>query len=116
MRRRTNTGGRDDASARECARWFYAGVLGLSAPDDKASVIGTAPPATIGYALRDARRKAFAFKPASSTWGAYQHYGDPYLRFFDPDVLRGAAPSEGEGEEEEAESRPRDTMMPPPPE
>ncbi|MEA2840386.1 MAG: hypothetical protein QOF41_1716 [Methylobacteriaceae bacterium] len=58
----------DDASARECASRFYMGVLGLEGAP-------TAPPATIGDALRTARERTFDFKPDSSTWGAYQHYG-----------------------------------------
>jgi hypothetical protein len=65
----------DDAAARECARWFYARVLGLRSPDEANGVIGTSPPATIGEALREARRNTFAFSAQSSSWGAYQHYG-----------------------------------------
>lgn len=65
----------DDGCARECARWFYARVLGLSRPGSEGDLIGQAPPATIGDALKKAREKAFALKPESSSWGAYQHYG-----------------------------------------
>lgn len=65
----------DDATARECARWFYARVLGLRSPDETNGIIGASPPATIGEALREARRNAFLFKAQSSSWGAYQHYG-----------------------------------------
>jgi hypothetical protein len=65
----------DDECARECARWFYARVLGLSRPGNDADLIGEAPPATIGEALKKAREMAFARKPQSASWGAYQHYG-----------------------------------------
>jgi CHAT domain len=65
----------DDACARECARWFYAKALGLSRPDKTDADIVTSPPATIGYALRDARQNTLKLKDASSSWGAYQHYG-----------------------------------------
>lgn len=65
----------DDECARECARWFYARVLGLSHPGNGGGLIGEAPPATIGEALRKAREMAFARKPQSPSWGAYQHYG-----------------------------------------
>jgi hypothetical protein len=65
----------DDACALVCARWFYARALGLGNPDDTSNVIGTSPPATIGDALREARRNALSFKKESSSWGAYQHYG-----------------------------------------
>ena len=65
----------DDACARECARWFYARVLGLRRPTDEHAVYGTSPPATIGEALREARRDVHDFRPDSTSWGAYQHYG-----------------------------------------
>jgi hypothetical protein len=65
----------DDACAQECARWFYTRVLGLRRPANGEAVIGTAPPATIGESLLEARRAGFKFKKESSTWGAYQHYG-----------------------------------------
>lgn len=65
----------DDACAEECARWFYARVMGLSSPSAADGLIGTAPPATIGEALKKAREMTFARKPQSSSWGAYQHYG-----------------------------------------
>jgi hypothetical protein len=65
----------DDECARECARWFYARVLGLSRPGNDGDLIGEAPPATIGEALKKAREMAFARKPQSPSWGAYQHYG-----------------------------------------
>jgi predicted DNA-binding ArsR family transcriptional regulator len=65
----------DDTCAAECAKWFYARVLGLRTPSASTGTIGEAPPATIGIALRDARARAFARNPYSSSWGAYQHYG-----------------------------------------
>jgi hypothetical protein len=65
----------DDACAEECARWFYARVMGLSRPGADGGIIGTAPPATIGEALKKAREMALACKPRSPSWGAYQHYG-----------------------------------------
>jgi hypothetical protein len=65
----------DDACAEECARWFYARLMGLRRPNAGDGVIGTAPPATIGEALREARKMVISLKPQSSSWGAYQHYG-----------------------------------------
>lgn len=66
----------DDDRARDCARWFYARILNLKAHDSEQIVdSATAPPATIGNALLDARQRAFATLDSSSTWGAYQHYG-----------------------------------------
>lgn len=64
----------DDECARECARWFYARVLGLRRPGNDGDFIGEAP-ATIGEALKKAREMAFNCKRQSASWGAYQHYG-----------------------------------------
>ena len=63
----------DDSCAEECARWFYARLFGLRAPDAYACVTQTL---TIGQALKAARERAFATDPTSSSWGAYQHYGN----------------------------------------
>lgn len=65
----------DDACARECARWFYTRMLGLGRPTDGDVLVGRSPPAIIGDSLREARMAAFRFKPDSSSWAAYQHYG-----------------------------------------
>ena len=62
----------DDSCAEECARWFYARLLGLRGPDAYAC---DTPTLTIGQALKAARERAFAADPTSSSWGAYQHYG-----------------------------------------
>jgi hypothetical protein len=63
----------DDDCAVECARWFYARLMGLHGPDE--GVSSTQSEATIGRALRAARDQTLARKPGSSSWGAYQHYG-----------------------------------------
>jgi hypothetical protein len=57
----------DDDAARELAVNFYRQALGRPVP--------TAPPATLGDSLANARRALFSQGAASSTWGAYQHYG-----------------------------------------
>ncbi len=54
--------------------------LGLLKPDD----VGRSAPATVGEALREARRNVFAFKKESSSWGAYQHYGRASDRLLAP--------------------------------
>ncbi|MBV9560419.1 MAG: CHAT domain-containing protein [Bradyrhizobium sp.] len=64
----------DDDCAVTCAKWFYAGLLGLTDPDGSGLALDPLD-STIGRALRTARRKAQESDPASSSWGAYQHYG-----------------------------------------
>ena len=65
----------DDDCAVECARWFYATLLGLNGPDAHDGIAPLQSDAMIGRALRTAREKTKALKPNSSSWGAYQHYG-----------------------------------------
>jgi CHAT domain/Peptidase family C25 len=84
----------DDACAEECARWFYARLLGLSAPD--AYTCDTATMA-IGQALKAARERTFALNPRSASWGAYQHYGNPHDRLvayqdLPPQAMTAGAP------------------------
>ena len=48
------------------------------------------------WALKVAREKAFELKPASASWGAYQHYGSARNRlvvFQDPPSAREPAPA-----------------------
>ncbi|MDQ6622904.1 MAG: CHAT domain-containing protein, partial [Verrucomicrobiota bacterium] len=64
----------DDAAALEFARRFYRGVLGLSARSQ--------PAEALHEAMRAARCEIAKLGPGGmQTWGAYQHYGDPNLRF-----------------------------------
>jgi pimeloyl-ACP methyl ester carboxylesterase len=65
----------DDVAAREFALTLYGGLLGLT--DDHA-------PWYMHKAMRAARRAIAGRKYGVSTWGAYQHYGNPYMRFFAP--------------------------------
>ena len=85
----------DDACAEECARWFYARLFGLRAPD---SCDCDSPTLTIGQALKAARKRAFAADPTSSSWGAYQHYGNPTDRLLAyEDVPPGARANAASG-------------------
>jgi CHAT domain len=65
----------DDDCAVECARWFYACLLGLTGPWSADGIAYDQSNATIGRALQRARIETQNRKPASSSWGAYQHYG-----------------------------------------
>jgi hypothetical protein len=64
----------DDRLAASFAKTFYRRVLGLSATGKQTGASGTAPPATLGQALADARVSIRS--DGSTTWGAYQHYGN----------------------------------------
>lgn len=81
----------EDRAARDFALTLYAGLLGLTPngePGQAAFHSSTAFQATTPlpiYAAMQQARLAIAAPPSDArTWGAYQHYGNPYFRFFDP--------------------------------
>jgi hypothetical protein len=79
----------DDAAAREFALALYAGLLGLvQVPEaDQQRGYQAGRPLAMYQAMRNARL-AIARPPYDiRTWGAYQHYGNPFLRFFDPRTM-----------------------------
>src|SRR5262249_48732572 len=110
-----------DGPARDFAVELYASLLGMTV---KRALDGSFDfeanredgPQPMYRAMRRARRKLLYELSGVSTWGAYQHYGDPYLRLFDPDVLRTATPPESEDDDEDRPRETREAMMPPPPE
>lgn len=82
----------DDFSARQFALTLYSHLLGIELPKDvevkdKGNYEQTYKRLDRTRAMYDAMREArwsIADTPYGAlTWGAYQHYGDPYLRFFD---------------------------------
>ena len=76
----------DDEAARIFANRFYSELLGLPPADGFAY---------LHRAMREARRAiAVDSGSGSRTWGAYQHYGNPYFRFFQNAPARKAAEAE----------------------
>ena len=66
----------NDKQAQDFAAHFYRHALGLLSEAGNGPVTGWAPPNTLGVALQSARRSLLASAGGpSSTWGAYQHYG-----------------------------------------
>ena len=75
-----------DTAARLFALKLYSQLLGVPMPIQEA---GDAPDQPSGYqpiyvAMREARRHIYTLPDGVRCWGAYQHYGTPYLRFFHP--------------------------------
>jgi CHAT domain-containing protein len=62
----------NDRAALDFAERFYTGVLGLHNQEVE----------PMHVAMREARRRIYATNYGLRTWGAYQHYGNPYFRFF----------------------------------
>ncbi|HJQ68071.1 MAG TPA: CHAT domain-containing protein [Blastocatellia bacterium] len=84
----------DDVAARRFAITLYSNLLGLAElPDqpnryERASTDDDYMPDCMHAAMRKARIAIANTPNGVQTWGAYQHYGDPYLRFFDWETLR----------------------------
>jgi pimeloyl-ACP methyl ester carboxylesterase len=77
----------DDEAARTFAHRFYSELLGLPPADGFAY---------LHRAMREARKAiAVDLGGGSRTWGAYQHYGNPYFRFFQNPAGRNAAEAQG---------------------
>jgi CHAT domain-containing protein/pimeloyl-ACP methyl ester carboxylesterase len=72
----------DDQAARDFARRLYSGLLGL---------IKVGEPEAMHVAMKEARVGIATYRDYSGggarTWGAYQHYGNPYFRLFDPATM-----------------------------
>jgi pimeloyl-ACP methyl ester carboxylesterase len=62
----------NDLAARDFARRLYVGLLGLDGKEGE----------PMHVAMREARREIFQKDYGVRTWGAYQHYGNPYFRLF----------------------------------
>ena len=73
----------DDEAALEFAKRVYGGLLGL----------GSNPAEPLHEAMRAARvRIATLSNGGRATWGAYQHYGDPYFRLSAPNPAPESVP------------------------
>jgi hypothetical protein len=73
----------DDEAARTFALTLYAGLLGIDRSDAKLAFRNTGP-IPMHLAIRQARLEIAATTNGRTTWGAYQHYGNPYFQFFFP--------------------------------
>jgi hypothetical protein len=104
----------NDLAGRDFALTLYAALLDLRSSTGNLSDIDSYGPGgglmPLYQALRDARR-AIAQEPYDlRTWGAYQHYGNPYFRFFALESMSQPPPAA------QVESRPiaEDQTHPPP--
>jgi len=93
----------DDIAASTFARVLYLRLLGLrkdmaEAGDGDLSLAPEGPEAMYD-AMRHARLAVMKTSTGFRTWGAYQHYGNPYFRFFAPARSSKAAQKESERSE-----------------
>ncbi|HEX8922731.1 MAG TPA: CHAT domain-containing protein [Pyrinomonadaceae bacterium] len=91
----------DDAAARIFALTLYAGLLGVdpSAPDILAPQ-GRPEAFPMHEAMKQARLAIARTPNGRTTWGAYQHYGNPYFQFF-------YSNSDGKGQDKNTDARSR---------
>ena len=83
----------NDTAALEFAQWVYFCLLGLrphAGPGPKFTPLAPMP---MHAAMRQARLRIAGQPHGVQTWGAYQHYGNPYLRFFDPEAMKTPPPA-----------------------
>ena len=83
----------DDGAALEFALWVYYSLLGLRPRTEEGAKFTAAPPQPMHLAMRQARLQIAGQPHGVRTWGAYQHYGNPYYRFFDPESMKGPRPA-----------------------
>ncbi|HEU5458996.1 MAG TPA: CHAT domain-containing protein [Pyrinomonadaceae bacterium] len=69
----------DDVAARVFATTLYSHLLGIQNNSVQAAVVGPEP---MHEAMRKARLAIAETPNGRTTWGAYQHYGNPYFRLF----------------------------------
>jgi hypothetical protein len=74
----------DDTAAREFALELYSRLLGMERKEGK---YAKGNPEAMHRAMRLARLAIAQQSYGVQTWGAYQHYGNPRLRFFDSATL-----------------------------
>jgi hypothetical protein len=75
----------DDYDARQFALSLYGGLLGLRRQNDE-PVRG--PMLPMHKAMVEARRSIANHSTGTRTWAAYQHYGSPFMRLFEPSSFR----------------------------
>jgi len=75
----------DDVAARTFAVSLYSHLLGVQSTADQNSSKkpdGAVGPVPMHEAMRKARHAVASTRNGRTTWGAYQHYGNPYFRLF----------------------------------
>jgi hypothetical protein len=78
----------DDGAAREFAVTLYSRLLGLHPDPEHPGRYSPVEPKPMHEAMHDARLAIFGSVTGARTWGAYQHYGNPYFYLFDPRTMR----------------------------
>lgn len=70
----------DDLAARMFSLTLYSGLLGIAIGEDGS--YSRKDPRPMHYSMREARKAIARTEEGVATWGAYQHYGNPYFQLF----------------------------------
>jgi pimeloyl-ACP methyl ester carboxylesterase len=89
----------DDLAARVFALTLYGWLLGIEVCEEGGYSRGEPKP--MHYAMREARISIANMEEGVGTWGAYQHYGNPYFQLFN------TTPDKRGDDEDGKKSRPR---------
>ncbi|HKS27623.1 MAG TPA: CHAT domain-containing protein [Pyrinomonadaceae bacterium] len=82
----------DDLAARIFSLTLYGWLLGIKVEEDGSYSRGEPKP--MHYAMREARIQIANMEEGVATWGAYQHYGNPYFQLFN--APQGKAGDDGQ--------------------
>jgi len=83
----------DDTAARTFALSLYSGLLGINLDETSIHARAESPQRDVlpmHAAMREARLAIAKTSNGQTTWGAYQHYGNPYFQLF---YAAGAGPT-----------------------
>lgn len=109
----------DDRAALDFALRLYSELLGISESsrnESKSANISLWEPKPMYVAMREARREILNKDYGIRTWGAYQHYGNPHMRFFAarPTINIEKPPKSAQKNTRATSRRPVATQPPPP--
>jgi pimeloyl-ACP methyl ester carboxylesterase len=94
----------DDYDARQFALALYGGLLGLRLENGEPV---RAPMLPMHKAMMEARRSIANPSSGTRTWAAYQHYGSPFLRLFEPSTFHEQEPAKAPVRTKKAPARKR---------
>lgn len=77
----------DDGAALEFALRLYSRLLGMERYPERPDRYRPVSPKPMYAAMREARLAIFGTVSGARSWGAYQHYGNPYFHLFDPRTI-----------------------------
>jgi pimeloyl-ACP methyl ester carboxylesterase len=102
----------DDRAAREFALELYSRLLGLQRDPDRPGSFRCQRPEPMHVAMREARLAIFGSPGGARTWGAYQHYGNPFFRLFDARTIASdEAPRGSKSKKRRKTASARDTEL-----